>query len=170
VYGERAAQNSHGPYEPTLGSPAKCSPPHSQTDLTNPTTDLPPESARPPTCEIAIASNGRSLSADIGFCPPVAMKDCLLTAIRPLSVIGSRAFANAAYRHPGGHGPFNIRWTLAKARVHAEKQSVFQRSGPGTLPGCTLVRRPAPKSRPGADITPKIATPCSCSLSGNVSR
>ena len=41
------------------------------------------------------------MSADIGFCPPVAMNDCPLTAIRPLSVIGKRTFASAAYRHIG---------------------------------------------------------------------
>ena len=41
------------------------------------------------------------VSADIGFCPPVAMNDCPLTAIRPLSVIGKRTFASAAYRHIG---------------------------------------------------------------------
>ena len=39
------------------------------------------------------------VSADIGFCPPVAMNDCPLTAVRPLSVIGKRTFARAAYRH-----------------------------------------------------------------------
>ena len=39
------------------------------------------------------------MSAYIGFCPPVAMNACPLTAIRPLSVIGKRMFASAAYRH-----------------------------------------------------------------------
>ena len=42
-----------------------------------------------------------SVSADIGFCPLVAIYDCPLTAIRPLSVLGNRTFASATYRHFG---------------------------------------------------------------------
>lgn len=110
------------------------------------------------------------MSADIGFCPPVAMKDCPLTAIQPLSVIGSRAFANAAYRHLGD----TVRST---SRRHWRRLGLLPRSnlcfgvpGPGPLPGALSSDAVRRNLDPLADITPKIATSCSCSLTGNVSR
>ena len=39
------------------------------------------------------------MSADIGFCPLLAMWECPLLAIRPLTVIGNHSLASAAHRH-----------------------------------------------------------------------
>ena len=73
------------------------------------------------------------MSAYIGFCPPVAMNACPLTAIRPLSVIGKRMFASAAYRHIQDGG---IEVSAERHGAVAHDRNAGLNSSPTQLPPC----------------------------------
>jgi hypothetical protein len=90
-----------------------------------------------PRCK-QVGGASRHLSADIGFRPPMAMNDCPLAAIRPLSVTGEQTFASGAYRHfvDGAAPAFATRWPRCTGRAISEG-----RGSPRAEAGCMKIAR-----------------------------